>query len=105
MYKIELFEQGRQKPIEDFIASLSDTSISKIRKLFDLLIKYGPYLGMPYSKKIVKNLFELRIRGQEVRLFYTVKGKSIRIIHGIKKKTQKIPMREINLCIKRLQII
>lgn len=104
-FKIELYESGNRKIIDDFITSLNDKTISKIFWLFDLLEKYGPNIGMPYVRKIAINLFELRIRKQEsVRFFFILKTNTIIIVHGFKKKKMKIPKKEIEVAKKRLTI-
>ncbi len=90
--------------VEEFIRSLEKPTVSKVARLIDLLEKFGNNLSMPYSKKISKNFFELRIRGsQEVRIFYAFyKGKAI-LLHGFVKKTQKTPLKEIETAAKRLR--
>lgn len=105
-YKIELYQIGERKVIDDFIESLSDKTISKIFWMFDLLEKYGPEIGMPYVKRINQDLFELRIRKQEsVRLFFTLKGETLWILHGFKKKRMKILNKEIEIALNRLTLL
>ncbi|TSC85991.1 MAG: Uncharacterized protein G01um101416_755 [Microgenomates group bacterium Gr01-1014_16] len=72
----------------------------------DLLQKHGPDLGMPHSKIITSGLNELRVRGKnEIRIFYTFKGKSIYFLHAFKKQTQKTPDKEIKTANQRLTLI
>lgn len=105
-YKIELYQVGERKIVDDFIESLSEKTISKTFWMLDLLEKYGPEIGMPYVKRIAKNLFELRIRKQEsIRFFFTLKGKTLWIVHGFKKKRNKIPNKEIEIALKRLTLL
>ena len=105
-YKIELYQIGERKVVNDFIESLTDKNISKIFWMFDLIEKYGPEIGMPYVKRITKNLFELRIRKQEsVRFLFTVKNKIIWILHGFKKKRMKILNKEIKIALNRLTLL
>ena len=85
-FQIKLYEANERKIIDDFIASLTDKTISKIFWLFDLLEKYGPNIGMPYVKKIAINIFELRIRKQKsIRFFFIIKNNTIITLHGFKK--------------------
>jgi len=58
------------------------------------------------SKKIKRNLYEIRIKGQDsYRIFYT-KIKSIYyLVHMFKKKTQKIPKKEIKVALDRIKHI
>ena len=102
-FQIKLYEANERKIIDDFIASLTDKTISKIFWLFDLLEKYGPNIRMPYVKKIAINIFELRIRKQEsIRFFFTLKNNTIIILHGFKKKKMKIPKKELEIAKNRL---
>jgi len=56
--------------LEKFIQSLEKSTIAKTLRTIDLLEKFGYDLKFPHSKKIAKNLLELRIRGrQEIRIF------------------------------------
>ena len=53
-------------------------------------------LGMPYSKKLTKEINELRIRGrEEIRILYTFSKSNIYLLHAFKKKTQKTSKKEI----------
>lgn len=88
--------------IEDFIASLDNPTIAKTLRTLDLLEKFGSKLGMPHSKKIDTNLFELRMRGKrEIRIIYCFRKNSIIILHAFIKKTQKVPKKHIDLAKKR----
>jgi len=53
---------------------------------------------MPYAKKIRNNLYELRIRGKRsFRIFYTFDSQIIYLLHIFQKKSQKTPVKEINI--------
>ncbi len=68
----------------------------------ELLECFGNKLGMPYSKKIDENLFELRIRGsQEVRIIFTFSKNKAILLHGFIKKEQKIPKRHLRIAWER----
>lgn len=91
-----------EKIVKEFIKSLDSKIISKIASEIDLLKIYGPFLGMPYSKKLTKDLYELRIRGkQEVRIIYGFISKTAILLHAFIKKTQKTPLKEIETSEKR----
>lgn len=47
--------------LEKFIESLENSTIAKILHTIDLLEMFGHKLGLPHSKRISKNIFELRI--------------------------------------------
>ena len=106
-WNIILFESSRgEKPVEEFIKSLDKLTGPKINHHIKLLMKFGPILSMPYSKKLTGSLYELRIRGkQEIRIIYCFKNKDIYLLHVFKKQTQKTPRKEIATALKRLDII
>jgi len=96
-WEILFFETERgEKVVKEFIKTFDDSTISKTSNEFDLLEAHGPFLGMPHSKKITKDLYELRIRGrQEVRILYGFVKKNIYLLHIFVKKTEKTPSKEI----------
>lgn len=64
------------------------------------------WLSGKYTKKIRKDLYELRITGQEqIRVLYTTQGRTIILLHAFKKKTQKIPLKEIKTALSRLELL
>ena len=102
-FEIFFFEVGSRKPPERFLHSLPEKTIAKTLRIIDLLEIYGPLVGMPYVQKIEPEIYELRITGREnVRFLFTVREKSIVILHGFKKKRQKLPREEIKAAQNRL---
>lgn len=71
----------------------------------DLMLKFGPNLGMPHTRAMGDKLFEMRLKSKEgiSRIFYcTSIGTKIVILHFFIKKTQKTPTKEIQMARKRL---
>ncbi len=92
------------RALEKFIYSLEKPTIAKTLRVIDLLEEFGNKLGMPHSKKIAGNLFELRVSGkQEVRIFYTFYESKIVLLHGFVKKTQKTPEKEKRRALEKLE--
>ena len=92
--------------IEKFIKSLEKQTIAKVIHTIDLLEEFGHRLGLPHSKKVRGELFELRVRGvQEIRILYTFHKSYIVLLHGFIKKSQKIPKKEINKALARLRVL
>ncbi|MEK7451879.1 MAG: type II toxin-antitoxin system RelE/ParE family toxin [Patescibacteria group bacterium] len=83
--------------LEPFFTSLEKSTIAKVLRTIDLLEKFGNRLGMPHSKPIKGELFELRIRGiQEVRVIYAYHRGQIVLLHGFLKKTNEISLKDLN---------
>ncbi|HEA84647.1 MAG TPA: type II toxin-antitoxin system RelE/ParE family toxin [Candidatus Wildermuthbacteria bacterium] len=90
--------------LDKFFDSLEFTTMAKVLRTVNLLETFGFGLREPHSKKIKDNLFELRIRGsQEVRIFYTFFDSQIILLHGFVKKSQKTPIKEVRVALKKLQ--
>lgn len=107
IWKVIVFESDRgEKFVEEFLKSLNKSTISKVSNNIQLLQESGSLLGMPHSKKLTKDIYELRIRGrEEIRIFYAFLGREIYLLHGFKKKTQKTPQKEIDIAIRRFSIL
>lgn len=106
-WNIILFETARgESPVEEFIKTCQAKTRAKISSETDLLEKYGNLLGRPHIAPVEKGIFELRVRGrEEIRIFYCFIKKDIYLLHAFKKKTQRIPQREIELARKRLRLL
>jgi phage-related protein len=61
-------------------------------------------LGMPLIKKIDKDLWEVRTRLADgiARVFFTVDGEHMILLHGFIKKSQKTPQNELKTALIRL---
>ena len=94
------------KQIEEDILTFPDGILARYLRLADLMIEFGPNLGLPHTKVIDKKLYELRVEGGEgiARIFYCTKIKNkIVILHSFIKKSQKIPKKELDKAKKRLK--
>lgn len=74
-------------------------------RLTDMMLEFGPNLGMPHTRAMSDGLFELRIKSKEgvARVFYcTLIGQKIVMLHGFIKKSEKTPPKELRLARERL---
>lgn len=82
--------------VNKFLESLDKIPRGKILQVISLLREFGNKIGMPHSKHIDINLYELRARGgQEIRIFYTFHSNQAILLHGFIKKSQKTPANEL----------
>ena len=58
--------------VEKSVLDLPDGLQARYLRLTDLMLEFGPNLGMPHTKAIKDGLFELRIKSKEgiARVFY-----------------------------------
>ena len=84
--------------VKEFINSFDMATAAKIAKAIDLLDIFGPKLNMPHSKKIDRDIYELRICGRkEIRIFYAFICGKVFLLHGFIKKSDKLPSKEIKI--------
>jgi len=62
-------------------------------------------MGIPLIRKIDKDLWEVRTRLEKgfARVFFTVDGEYMILLHGFIKKSQKKPQNELKTAVSRLE--
>lgn len=70
--------------------------VTRSRQYFE---KCGFFIGKKYIRKVKPNLWELR--AGKIRVFLCIKGSKAVGVHAIYKKSQKLPLKDINLAVKR----
>jgi len=101
-FTIEYFHARVKAEIE----SWSDDLLADFARMVELLIDFGPNVGMPHSRPMGGGLFELRPRGREGvgRAFYCFTfGRRVVILHAFKKKTRETPEQDLRLARKRMK--
>lgn len=91
--------------VENEVLSLPAGILARYLRLTDLMLEFGPNLGMPHTREMGDRLFELRVKGQEgiARVFYcTLVGERIMMLHCFVKKTQTTPSKELEIARRRL---
>lgn len=102
-----LTSNGRS-PVEEKIEKLAKPDQAKIYAHISMLEKYGKRLNMPTVRRIDGKLKELRITispGKYRIFFFFHDGDDFYLLHGILKKVQKTPKKDINTAKKRMKII
>lgn len=68
-------------------------------------VQFGWPLGMPLVKKMADGLWEIRthLPDKIARVFFTVIGQTIFLLHGFMKKSQTTPEKEMTLAKTRLR--
>ena len=91
---------------QNFIDGLDKSTNTKVYKCIRLLREFGKKLGMPYSKKVGNNLYELIGLGKtHVRLLYCFEADLAWILHGFIKKSNKITNNDLELAEQRKKIL
>jgi phage-related protein len=92
--------------VEQAILRLPPGLLARYLRLTDLMIEFGPTLGMPHTRAMGGGLFELRVKGKEgiARVIYgTAVAQRIIMLHVFIKKSQKTPRKELEIARRRLQ--
>jgi len=105
MWKILFYKDHRGKsPVLDFINSLNAKDRAKVNNAFRLLEEFGVKLNMPHARHIQGKLWELRPGAN--RLFYFIYiDNQIILLHGYRKRSQKVPAKEIATALRYMQKI
>jgi phage-related protein len=101
-WSIEYYSNAVERTILRFPPGL----LARYVRLTDLMLEFGPALGMPHTRAMGGGLFELRVKGQEgiARVFYgTTVAQRIVMLHVFIKKSQKTPQKELDIARRRLQ--
>src|SRR5215469_13415612 len=110
-HNVELYEKIDGKvPVLEFIQNLEPKKQAKIYREIDLLEKFGNELHYPHVDTIkgdkYKGLKELRIEfaSNIFRIFFFLpKNNTAILLHGIVKKKQKTPKKELDVAFNRMQ--
>ncbi len=97
-----LSESGNE-PVREWLKGLSREIKQQIGEDIKTA-QLGWPLGMPLIRKIEKDLWEVRTRlsGGIARVFFTVEGEYMILLHGFIKKSQKTPQQELKTALVRL---
>ncbi len=101
-YTISFYNSSVQKEIDRWPTGI----YAKFLQIAQQIEKSGPNLGSPYTRALGDELFEIRAKGREGTgraFFCCVIDREVIILHGFIKKTQKTPLKEIQLARKRLK--
>jgi len=94
------------KRIEAEILALPTGLLARFLRYAERMETFGPDLGMPHTRAMGGGLFELRIKAAEgiARVFYcTVVDRRIVFLHQFVKKTDKTPVKELNIARQRMK--
>ena len=101
-YRISFYNSSVQKSIDRWPTGI----YAKFLRITQQIEQSGPNLGLPYTRALGEGLFEIRAKGHEGigrAFFCCVIDREVVILHGFIKKTQKTPLKEIQLARKRLK--
>lgn len=101
MKKNIFLDKNAQKELQEF----SEEVQLEFEAYFKIL-EFEGTLNFPSARKVTKDIFEIRVKLKgEYRGFYAYIGKiDIVILHFFRKKTQKTPIKDLELAQRRLKL-
>ena len=92
--------------VKDYIDSLDEKGKYEIYSFLQKFKEDYRFRKIPYCKKINKDIFEIRIKIKDCyRMLYAFLYKDVVVLlHIFKKKTNKIPKKDLDLAINRLKL-
>jgi len=106
MYEVIFYENKKGKcPADEFLDNLQIKTRAKVEKWIEKLEEEGPNLARPFADVVRGKIRELRVgfASNSYRFLYFFFGKKIIVTHGFFKKTNKIPLREIEMAKRIMQ--
>jgi len=107
MYKVDFYTSlGKASSIKEFLDSCPPSLRVKILRKLKYVEEFGLNPAIPDIKKVTgTHLWELRILGRDnIRIFCgQLQNGEVKVLHIIRKKTQKTPAGELNIAIRRYQ--
>jgi len=88
------------KPVKEFIDALPLKDQAKVLAYLDELKKQGHNLRRPMADYLGDGIYELRPKDNRIFYFFYLKDSAV-LIHILRKKSDKIPDKDMELCIKR----
>jgi phage-related protein len=91
-------------PVRDWLLAMSSEDRKKIGE--DIrTVEFGWPIGMPVSRPLGKGLYEVRtnLKDRIARVFFTIDGEAMVLLHGFIKKSQTTPDSELAVARSRLQ--
>ena len=100
-FKVLFYQKADgSEPVKQFLNSLDKKMRAKMVRTIEALQNNGNDLREPYSKHLDDGIFELRAKvGTDISrvLYFFFLGQRVILTNGFIKKTQKTPIKEINL--------
>ena len=93
-------DENGDNPVRDFMNGLPHKEQAKIAAYVSELKMQGHNLRRPLADYLGDGIYELRPRDNRVFYFFFLKD-NIVLVHAVRKKTNKIPKKDLALCLRR----
>lgn len=90
-------------PVKEFIDNLPISDRAKVLAYLKELRSKGNDLRRPLADYLGYGIYELRPKANRIFYFFFIKNNAV-LVHAIRKKTDKVPAKDLELCIERKSI-
>jgi phage-related protein len=97
-------EKDGTVPVKIFIKSLPVKERAKVFAYLMELKNQGHNLRRPMADYLKDGIYELRPKDNRILYFFFVKDTAV-LVHALRKKTDRIPEGDLNLCVKRKALV
>ena len=91
-------------PVREFVVGLPKNERTKILAYLKELKAQGYNLRRPMADYLGYGIYELRPKDNRIFYFFYMKSNAV-LLHAIRKRTDKIPPGDLQLCLKRKSIV
>ncbi len=94
------------RKVESQTLGLPKGILANFLHIAEMIEELGPMIGKPYVGSMGSGLYEIRSKEKEGigrSLYCTVKGKEVVILNTFIKKSQKTPIKELDIARKRMR--
>jgi phage-related protein len=93
------------EPVRDWLRSMEAEDRRRIGRVI-AIVEFGWPVGMPLCRSLGKGLYEARVQLKDriARVFFTIDGDEMIVLHGFVKKSQATPQPDLDLARKRQQL-
>ena len=107
MNKVVFYNTNSKRfPVLDYINSQEALRIAKIRNAIRLLVEFGEEDLLSDNKKLkgsrYKGLHQLTVESSRI-IYFIISGNKYILLHSFTKKTNKTPIKELEIARKRMQ--
>jgi phage-related protein len=103
--QVIFFQSSDEKvPINDWLDGLTKKDRRKCLERVERLRQQGHELDRPFAAYLRDGIYELRVKSGNVNyrmVYFFHEGRAVVITHGLAKKTQKVPPKEIDRAVAR----
>lgn len=96
-------ERGH-KPITEFLQGLTRKENAKVGVYLKALKAKGHELRRPMAEYLGEGIYELRPGDKRMFYFFYFRENAV-VVHAIRKKTDRIPTGDLELCVRRKEMV